>query len=95
MDLKFQLQIDEESRLDKMCSRLRRKQNRNHIVEDLIEVRKAKKKALLDRKNYYEYQKVPAKKSKLFRKYLDSKLRKKLENKQNKKYKNLHKERNR
>jgi hypothetical protein len=60
MDIKYQLQLDEETQLEKLCNRLRKKQNRNHIVEDLIEVRKAKKQALAERKKYYVYQKVPA-----------------------------------
>jgi hypothetical protein len=75
MDIKFQLQLDEETQLEKLCNRLRKKQNRNHIVEDLIEVRKAKKQALAERKKYYVYQKVPAKRSKLSRWYEQSALR--------------------
>lgn len=75
MDIKFQLQLDEESQLEKMCSRLRKKQNRNHIVEDMIEIRKARKQALLDKRKYYAYQKVPAKRSKLSRWYEQSTLR--------------------
>ena len=54
-----------------------RRHNRHHIVEDMIEVRKAKKIAVNEKNKYYNYQKVPAKKSNLAKWYASSTLKKK------------------
>ena len=46
MELNFKLQRNEELRLQKLVNKMTRRHNRHHIVEDMIEVRKAKKIAV-------------------------------------------------
>ena len=77
MDLNFKIQRNEEMQLEKMFNKLRKKQNRKHIVEEMIEVRKAKKAAISERQKYHNYQKIPAKRSRISRWYEESGLKKK------------------
>ncbi len=79
MELNFKLQRNEELRLQKLVNKMTRRHNRHHIVEDMIEVRKAKKIAVNEKNKYYNYQKVPAKKSNLAKWYASSTLKKKMD----------------
>ncbi|MFA0814666.1 MAG: M23 family metallopeptidase [Anaerofustis sp.] len=76
MELNFKLQRNEDLRLQKLVNKMTRRHNRRHIVDDMIEVRKAKKAAVNEKNKYYTYQKVPAKKSGFSRWYAGSKLKK-------------------
>ena len=79
MELNFKLQRNEELRLQKLVNKMTRRHNRHHIVEDMIEVRKAKKIAVNEKNKYYNYQKVPAKRSNLAKWYASSTLKKKMD----------------
>jgi hypothetical protein len=75
LELNLKLQRNEERRLDRYFAKKTKQYNRHHIVEDMIEVRKAKKRAVSERTKYYSLQKIPAKKSKLTRWYETSRLK--------------------
>lgn len=77
MELNFKIQRNEELQLERLFNKYTRKQNRRHIVADMIEVRKAKKQAVSERMKYYKFQKIPTKRSKLSRWFENSILQKK------------------
>jgi murein DD-endopeptidase MepM/ murein hydrolase activator NlpD len=52
MDLKFKFQRNEEAQLQKLFARHQRKQNRKHIVEEKIEIKRARKEAFDATQNF-------------------------------------------
>jgi len=76
VELNFKIQRNEELQLERLFNKYTKRQNRRHIVDDMIEVRKAKKLAVSERLKYYRFQKIPSKRSKLSRWYETSKLQK-------------------
>ena len=78
MELHFKIQKNEQAQLEKLFNRIAKRHNRQHIVEDMIAVRKAKKAAIAEKRMYKNYQKVPTKRSKFTRWYHDSKIKGKI-----------------
>ncbi len=55
MDLNFVFQQNEEEKLDKLFRKQLKKQNRRHIVSEMMEVKNAEREAVSEKKNYYKY----------------------------------------
>lgn len=75
MSVNFKLQQNEEARLDRLFNKLAKKNMRRHIVEDMIQVEKAKKAAQAEARKYKQEHSSVTKRSKLSRKYEESKLK--------------------
>lgn len=79
MTVEFKFQQNEQARLDRLFNKLAKKNMRRHIVEDMIQVEKAKKFANEEARKYKQEHSEVAKKSKLRRKYEQSKLKLKVD----------------
>ena len=81
MELNFKLQRNDELRLEKLCSKLIRKNNRHHIVEDMIYVKKAQREAIAEENIYKQSaaQTLPVRRSAIARRYDAGKLKKRID----------------
>ena len=79
MNIRFKVQRNKANQIDKLFEKVRKQNTRHHIVNDMVEVKRAKKAAKAEVLRYKTFQSIPRKKSKLARKYQDSTLKKKID----------------